>query len=222
MATRKSDATTLALLAGVVFVVLTVVGFTIAGEPPASDASADEVVEYFTDNDTRVMIGCLLEALAGLAVLVFASSVSRVMRRSDGGMLPTLVMAGATVLAAGIGADAALRFAAADVADDLEPSSIQTMNAIWSNFFFPMVIGMSALILGIALSAFRTRIVPVWMAWIGLLLCVVFYTPVSFAAFLIGGLWIVVASILIWRRESSRAIMPTASTTPTEVPDGAF
>jgi hypothetical protein len=212
MAKRKSDVTTLALLAGVVFVVLTVVGFVIAGEPPAADDPADEVVEYFTDNDTQVMIGSVVEALAGVAALFFACSVSRVMRRSDEGMLPTLVVAGAAVLAAGVGVDASLRFAAADVADELDPSSIQTMNAIWSNFFFPMAMGMSLLILAIALSALRTRIVPIWMAWIGFLLCIAFYTPAGFIAFLIAGLWIAIASVLIWRRESTTLPLPLERT----------
>jgi hypothetical protein len=211
MAKRKSDFTTLALLAGVVFVILTVVGFVIAGEPPSADDSAEEVVEYFTDNDAQVMIGSVVEALAGVAVLLFACSVSRVMRRSDEGMLPTLVVAGATVLAAGLGVDASLRFAAADVAGDLDPSTIQTMNAIWSNFFFPMAIGMSTFVLAIALSALRTRIVPIWMAWIGFLLCIGFYTPVGFIAFLVSGLWIAIASILIWRRESTTAAVPYAA-----------
>jgi hypothetical protein len=211
MADRKSNRTALALLAGVVFVVLTVLGFVIAGEPPAANDSGEEVVEYFTDKDDLVLIGCVLEGLAGLAVLVFGSSVSRVMRRDDDGILPTLIVAASAVLAAGVGVDAALRIALVDVADDLEPSSIQTMNAIWSNFFFPMVIGMSGLILAIALSAMRTRIVPVWMAWIGVALCVVFYTPAGFVAFLVGGLWIAIASVLIWRRESARTTSPGAT-----------
>jgi hypothetical protein len=212
MADRKPNRTALALLAGVAFVVLTVLGFVIAGEPPAANDSGEDVVEYFTDNDDLVLIGCVLEALAGLAVLVFGSAASRVMRRDDDGVLPTLVVAAAAVVAAGVGVDAALRIALVDVADDLEPSSIQTMNALWSNFFFPMVIGMSGLILAIGLSALRTRIIPVWLAWIGIVLCIVFYTPAGFVAFLAGGLWIAIASVLMWRKETtSRAVVaPTA------------
>jgi hypothetical protein len=212
MADRKPNRTALALLAGVAFVVLTVLGFVIAGEPPAANDSGEDVVEYFTDNDDLVLIGCVLEALAGLAVLVFGSAASRVMRRDYDGVLPTLVVAAAAVVAAGVGVDAALRIALVDVADDLEPSSIQTMNALWSNFFFPMVIGMSGLILAIGLSALRTRIIPVWLAWIGIVLCIVFYTPAGFVAFLAGGLWIAIASVLMWRKETtSRAVVATTA-----------
>jgi hypothetical protein len=86
----------------------------------------------------------------------------------------------------------------------IDPGTIQTLNAMWSDFFFPMVIGMATLILATGLSALRTRVIPVWLAWIGFLLVVVLFTPAGSIAFLASSLWILIVSILLWRRETNQ------------------
>ena len=118
---------------------------------------------------------------------------------------------GGVVAAAGIGVDAAIRFAAADLADDVAPGVIQTLNAMWSDFFFPMVIGIATLLLATSLSAFRTHVVPIWLAWIGLLICIALFTPAGFVAFLVGGLWIIVVSVLLWRHETATTTTPISA-----------
>ena len=46
--------------------------------------------------------------------------------------------------------------------------------------------------------------IPVWLAWIGFLLVVALFTPASFIAFLASSLWILIVSILLWRRETNQ------------------
>ena len=191
-------------LTGVVFVVLTVVSFVMAGEPPDADAPAAEVVDFWADKDAVSMVGALIEALAAVALIFFAATVSRAIRRpnNDAGVLSLAALAGGTVCAAGIGVDASLRFAAADLAEDVDPIVIQTLNAMWSDFFFPMVIGLATLILATSLAIIMgRRVAPVWMAIAGFVLAVVFFTPAGFVAFLVSGLWVIVLSVLLWRRE---------------------
>jgi hypothetical protein len=205
-------AAALVSLTGVLFVVLTVVSFALGGEPPDADDPVGEVVEFWVDNDAANMIAAVVEGLAAVSLLFFAASLRRSLRRAEdgGGILSVAALAGGTVAAAGIGVDASLRFAAASLADEVDPVVIQTLNALWSNFFFPMVIGLATLILATSLSALRSRIVPVWLAWIGFLIAVVFFTPAGFAAFIASGVWILIVSILLWRRESASAD-PTAA-----------
>jgi hypothetical protein len=71
-----------------------------------------------------------------------------------------------------------------------------------------MVVGLSALVLATSLAALRTRIVPVWLAWVGIAIVVVFFTPLGFVAFLASGLWIAAVSVLLWRREESGLAVP--------------
>jgi hypothetical protein len=136
-------------LAGVLFVVLTIVSFVIAGEPPDADDSVREVIEYYDDHEAATTVGAVLEALAAVALLFFAASLRRAIRRHEdgGGVLSAVAIAGGTVAAAGIGVDAAIRFALADVATDIEPAAAQTLNALWSDFFFPQAMGIGALVL---------------------------------------------------------------------------
>jgi hypothetical protein len=215
MADREMRGAALAPLTGVLFVVLTVVALILGGEPPDADDPIREVVEFWVDNDTALMIGSVLESLGAVALLFFSASLRRVLRRrEDGaGVLSVAAMAGGIVAAAGIAVDAAIRFAAADLADDVDPVVTQTLNAMWADFFFPMVVGMATLILATSLAALRTRFIPVWLAWIGILICIALFTPAGFVAFAVGGLWILILSVLLWRQESAAGARPVSSAT---------
>jgi hypothetical protein len=191
-------------LTGVLFVVLIVIAFVLGGETPDFDDPPEEVVDYFVDNDTVNIVGSLFEGLGAVVLLFFAAYLARTV---GAGILAWVVLGGGIVAAAGIGVDAGLRFAlteaAGEVAPDgaIEPGTVQALNALWANFFFPMVVGLGTLVLATSLAALRTRVIPVWLAWIGIVLFVVFFTPAGFVAFLVSGLWIIVISIILWRRE---------------------
>ena len=203
MADRTTRISALVPLTGVLFVVLTVVALLLGGEPPDGDDPVGEVVEYWVDHDTELMVGSVIEALAAVSLIFFAASVRRALRRGEdgAGVLSVAAFGGGIVAAAGLGVDAALRFTAADLADDVDPVVIQTLNAIWSGFFFPMVIGIATLVLATGLGALRTRLIPVWLVWVGFVICVALFTPAGFVAFLLGALWILVVSVLLWRQE---------------------
>jgi hypothetical protein len=205
MMERSRRTTALAPLTGILFVVLTVVSLIIAGEPPDGDASAEEAVEFWVDNDTALMFGSVLEALGAVALIFFAASLRRSLHRGDAstGLLSTAAFGGGIVAAAGIGVDATLRFAAADLAGDVEPIVIQTLNGLWANFFFPMVIGLATLILATSLAALQSHVIPLWMAIVGFVVSVALFTPAGFVAFVVGGLWVIVLSVLLWRREAT-------------------
>jgi hypothetical protein len=198
-------------LTGVLFVVLTVVAFVLGGETPDFDDPPEEVVEYFVDNDTVNIVGSLVEGLGAVVLLFFAAYLARTV---GAGILAWVVLGGGIVAAAGIGVDAGFRFALTEAAgevgpEEISPVAVQTLNALWSNFFFPMVVGIGTLVLATSLAALRTRVIPVWLAWIGIVIFVVFFTPAGFVAFLVAALWIIVISIILWRRETVPGGMAT-------------
>jgi hypothetical protein len=207
MAQRSTGRGALLPLTGVLFVVLTIVSFLILGETPDADDPVREVVEFWVDHEGQAIFGALLASLGAVALIFFGASLRRTIRRSEdgGGILSVAALAGGIVAAAGIGVDSSFRFALGDLAEDVDPITIHTLNAIWASFFFPMVVGLATLILATSLAALRARFIPPWLAWIGILLCVVFFTPAGFVSFLVSGLWIIVVSILLWRQESSGA-----------------
>ncbi|HEX6310881.1 MAG TPA: hypothetical protein VF152_04595 [Acidimicrobiia bacterium] len=214
MAERKTRGADLVPLTGVLFVVLAVVGVFLGGEPPDADDPVREVVDYWADNEGAVILGSVLEGLAAVSLIFFAASLRRAIRRREGdaGVLSVAAMGGGIVAAAGIGVDAALRFTAADLAGEVRPVVIQTLNAIWADYFFPMVIGMAALVLATSLAALGTRVIPVWLAWIGFLICIALFTPAGFIAFLVSALWVLVVSVILWRQEATARTGPVGTT----------
>jgi hypothetical protein len=207
MAAPATDRTSWLPLTGALFVVLTVVAVMLGGDTPDVDAPAREIADFWVDNEGVMLLGCLLEAVAGVLLLFFGATVRRALRADEdgSGVLSVVALAGAIVAATGIGVDASIRFAATELADEVDPVVIQTLSAMWDNFFFPMAMGLATLILATSLSARRTGLIPVWLAWVGIVIVVAFFTPAGFIAFLLGGVWIVVLSVLLWRREAGGA-----------------
>ena len=200
-------------LTGVLFVVIIVAGFLVGGETPDADAPVREVVKYWTDHESANMIGSVLETFAAVSLLFFAATLRRTTKRwAEASILPAVAFAGGVVAAAGIGVDASIRFAAADVAGDVDPAVLQTFSAAWANFFLPMVIGIAALVLATSLAGWHSRTLPKWLAVIGILIFIAFFTPAGFVAFLVSAVWIIVLSVLLWRREAHAAGGPTSST----------
>jgi len=198
----------LAPLTGVLFVVLVFVSFFVQGEPPSADEGPRKVAEWYIDHEGQTIFGALLAGLGAVALLFFAATVRRAMRRGEQamGVLSMAALAGGAVAATGIATDSALRFALADQADDISPVAVQALHGFWEAFFFPMVVGLGTLILALSLAALRTRLIPIWLAWIGIVLFVVFFTPAGFVAFLASALWTIAVSVLLWRQEPAPSV----------------
>ncbi len=197
-------------LTGVLFVVLIAVGIFMVGDTPGVDASPREVVDYYTDHDTVTMLGSLLEALGCVALLFFAASLRSALRRRENGssILSVTAFAGGVVASAGIAVDASIRIALADAANDIDPVALQALNAFWEDFFWPISVGLGTLILATGLSALRTRVIPVWLGWVSILVFIALFTPAGFVAALVALAWVLVVSVLLWRRESGADTPP--------------
>jgi hypothetical protein len=122
-------------------------------------------------------------------------------------VLSAAAFGGGIVAAGGFGTAAAIHFALTEFAnsDGITPGAVQALNALDVNFFFPFGIGIAALVLATGVAALRTRVIPVWLAWVAVAIFVVTFTPIGFVGFLASGLWILVVSILLWRAEERAA-----------------
>lgn len=202
-------------LAGVLFPILAIASFAVEGETPDVDAPAAEVVEFYVDSDTEVLIASGLGAIAAAVLLLFASSVRRALtERSGAGLLASFSFAGGVVAAAGVATDSAIRLALANSAGDISPEATQSLFALWDGFFWPIHMGLAVLVLGASLSAFETRIIPVWVAVAGIVAAVALFTPPPGAilGLALGALWAIVVGVQLFRHESrSEASRVTAS-----------
>lgn len=201
-------------LTGALFVVLVLVAFIgLGGDTPEGDASARKVVSFYTDNDAQQMLAAVVLGASAVALLFFSATLRDRFSAALSGpsALPGFAFGAGVVAAGGFLTAAGLHFALADYAGDVQPAAAQAMNAIDSDFFFPFAIGIATLVLASSLLAVRTKLLPPWLGWVGVVLFVVSFTPVGFIAFGLSGIWIITASVLLYRHGETAAVAPAAT-----------
>jgi hypothetical protein len=201
-------------LSGLVFVALVVVSIIVTGfDSVDSSDSTQKVVDFWNENDKEQVAGAFLGALALVPFLWFLGSLRSALRAGEGGTgrLSAIAYAGGIVLAAGGAADASLQFAVAESADDVPAGVTQTLSVLYSDFFLVFPVGVGTLMIATALVILRTKVLPVWLGWVALLLGIVSLTPVGFFAFLVVLAWVVVVSVVLFQQQSGAT--PATATT---------
>lgn len=211
-----NDRSRFAPLTGLVFFVLAIVAFAIGGEPPdPSDDSAQEIVDFYVDEDSSQMFSAAIEAIAGTFFVFFAGSLRRVLRDAEGpgGTLSAVSFAGAIILGLALAIDGTITFALAETADDIDPAAVQALSALWHNDFLPFAMGIQIFLLATGISVVRHGALPKWMGWLLILIAVIAVTPIGFAAFIATGILVAVISVLLTMR-ARPAGAPPASAPP--------
>jgi hypothetical protein len=198
---------------GIVFVLLTLLALFIGGQP------APDVVQYFIDNRGRLLVQSFLAGLASIFFLWFLGSVWSYLRAAEGGTgrLSAVAFAGGILTMVFLMLSLTVTYALADRMAELSPPD--TSRAFYALViqasdltFFPVVAftGASALVI------LRTKALPAWLGWLGIVVAVLslsrgtaFFVEsgpfssagvlesVAIMAFL---LWLLLMSILLVRR----------------------
>jgi hypothetical protein len=197
-----------ALLTGAIFVVLLVIGFIpLGGNTPDTDASAAKIVSFYNDHQTKEILAIIVVALAALSLAFFAVAIRDYLRDTGGGeFFPTLAMIGAVICVTGLFVAGGMHFALVDGANlshnrTLSPDAMVALNALDNDNFLAFSVPLGIMMFGAAGAVLKGGAgLPKWLAWVGIVLGVIFFTPVGFFAFGLTGIWIIVASILMYRR----------------------
>jgi hypothetical protein len=203
-------------LTGIGFVVLVIASFLIAGEPPSADDDVSEIVEHYVDNKDAIFIGSFLGGIGGMLLVFFFGYMRKLLHAAEGegGMLSLVAFAGAVILAIAIAIDATISIAIAEAAEDIEPASVQTLQALWDQDFVPFAVGAQVLWLATGISIVRHGVLPKWLGWVAIVLGVASLTPAGFFAFFVGMVWIIVVSVMLSQRARGAA-QPAAPSPPT-------
>ena len=204
----------LAPLTGLLFTMGTVLAFIIGGETPDIDDSPQKILDFYVEHHTSQLWAGVVLAWATVALMFFLGTLRSTLREAEGptGRLSTVAFGGGIVLIVGMLSFASFSFTLGDVADDgLTPQAAQTLNALNSDFFFPLAVGVGTLMIATAISSLGSRTLPAWLAWPALVIGVVALTPGGFFAFLAFLLWALVTSVVMWR---ARAAGPAATPPP--------
>jgi hypothetical protein len=191
-------------LSGVAFVVLTVIGLAVAGSTPAPDASADEVVSFYRDNENRARAGIWFFAFAMPFLPLFASSLAGVQRpegQDSRVVWRRLLLAGAAIMSAMLGVAIIAQLALADSTDaEIAPEVMQALNVIAGHVVYALLPAAGTMMLGAAGWLLGREGVQGWLGWAALVLGVVLFVPfIGVLALVLSLVWIVVASITLVR-----------------------
>jgi Domain of unknown function (DUF4386) len=202
---------------GIVFVVLFVVISLLFGDgKDPTDNTAQEVIDFYNDNDDKQTIAALLVGLASIAALFFGGWLRRVLRDAEGpgDWLSAVAFAGLIVFAAGAIVSGTIHLELADYADNtdtIDPAAIQALNAFEFNFFMFFPVGLGTMLLASGLSVIRHGAFPKWVGWLGLASGILFITPAFFVGFVLAPLWILIVSIIGISRARAGGATPTAA-----------
>ena len=189
-------------LTGVLFLVLLIAGFIVAGEPPDADEPVQEIVDFYVDDKDSIIAGAFLTGLAAVAFVFFGNYLRTLFRETS---TSATILVGAAIFATGGAIDAMILFATAEAAEDIEPTSVQTLQALWDNDFLPIAVGLAVFLFSLAISILRTDVLPRWLGWVTLAVAVISVTPVGFVAFPATGLLVLVLSVWLAARARREA-----------------
>jgi hypothetical protein len=192
---------------GVAFVVLLAASFVVGSSPNTNKSPAYLLAWYNkSSHKTQLEISTLLADIAVVfAVFWFTYLRDRWGRTDLGARLAPALLAGAIILAGGGLAFSGANIALLDSPKHMTPDTAQALNFIASD------IGAAAIVIGVSITMWaagfiilKTRVLPVWMAWVSFVLAVVGLAgPVGFFAFLATGIWILIVAYFMWRFEQS-------------------
>ena len=155
----------LAPLTGVLFFVVVIISFIVMGEPKDAEEPVEEIVGFYVDNQDSVQVSAFLGVLGSLLLVTFGAYLRNFLRRATGddAITPTLAFAGTVVVGIAIAFDSTLSFALAEAADNIDPSGVQSLQALWDNDFLPFILGVALFLLGTGLAILQSGALPKWL-----------------------------------------------------------
>ena len=194
-------------LTGVAAIALFVISAIGGGESPAADAPAAEAVSFYTDNETSIIVSAIIAGVGSVSFLFFASVLRGAVRQTErgAGVLSAACFAGGLMIVVGLSVFIGITITLVDVADELGPAPVRALNALNSDMFATIVIGMVTFLLATGLAILTTGLLPKWLGWVAIVFVVAAFTPAGFVTFLGTVVWVGIISVLLSLREGRPA-----------------
>jgi hypothetical protein len=189
-------------LAGLFFVVLTVVAFLgLGGDTPDIDSSPQEVAAFFSTHSGREESAAFLLAIGIVFLVIFGASLRAALRPPEGVAdgWSSVAFGGVLVASAGFLVGAAIRLAITEAADKhVPPEAVQALNALDNAAFLPFTSGLGIMLLGAAGAMIGMSGMMRGLGWVALIVGIVVFTPLGELGFFASGIWIILASFALF------------------------
>jgi hypothetical protein len=213
--------------AGILFLIMFIVGITLQGEPPTFDEPVDEIRDWFADNGEQYLVGDYLTGLAFLLFfLPFLASLRGLLAAAEGGpaVWSRVAFAGGLLflifggVASLFWATLAYSFGTVGNGDD---GTLKTLMYLDQVGFSAGALAVIPLMLGASLVTLRTGVLWRWLSLLGLIVAVfagiagassLTSDPdgalggIGFIGFIGFGLWMLLVSVnMILKKEAPAA-----------------
>ena len=194
-------------LTGAVFVVLIVVAIVVGGETPDNKDSTESIVRFWDDDETAQIWSAIIGAWSLVFFMWFAATVRSVLRTAEAGpaRLASLSLAGAAIATTGLLSILSMNFAAAESAGDVPGEVTHALTVLSNGFFLPLAAGFALFYLAVGVVVVRTGVLPAWLGWLTIVLGILCVTPIGFFALIVGLLWVLGVSVMLFLRAPAPA-----------------
>jgi hypothetical protein len=184
-----------------------VLAIVIGGETPDNSDSAQEIGRFWRENDSEQMLSSVIGAWSLIFFVWFAASVRSALRRGEDGpaRLSATSFAGAVIAVVGLLLALSFTFSIAEGSDELSPGALKTLTVLSNGIFLPIAVGFALFFIATGVLALRSRWLPAWLAWLTIVLGIVCVTPAGFFALLVGLVWVLAVSVMLYRGTPSTA-----------------
>jgi hypothetical protein len=203
------------LLAGIVFAVLFVVGAGLFDSAPGTDDSDAKIRAFYSDhgNQVKLQVAYLVLTAAGIAFLWFVGALYERLRVAEGdsGRLSAVILVSGAAFAVLMLAGYAAGDMAAATSDHIDrfeadPSTVRLLSDVAYALAFETALPLVApMVLAVSLIAFRSGVLPRWLAWSGVVVavaCLFGFLGIPMGLFLV---WIAVVAIVPMRPQAPAA-----------------
>jgi hypothetical protein len=191
-------------LSGVVFVALWVLVLLIGGDDtPSTGDPGTEIASFYADESVRQGVSAFLIAATVPFLVFFAVSLAAVgWADAEARTLWRWVLLGGSFITGAVLMMIALvHFALADGGDQgLAPAAMEALNGLDGNFWVAANAALGVMMLGAAGWLLGRERTWGWLGWAALVFGIALFIPfVDFFALLLSLVWIVVASVMLYR-----------------------
>jgi hypothetical protein len=215
-------------VAGILFFVAVVANFLTPETPDADDPNVT-IVQELADDRTGHIASVYLNGLAAIFFVLFAAGLWALLRRAETERgASVLVLLGGVASSAVILVAGTVYYALVNAADDARgPVAVRALFELQETVFLAVGWTLAIFYAGAALSSLGARSLPAWLTWPAALLAVLFpicllglfseedeggvLGGIFFIALVVNFLWILAASIVMFR---ARPVPGPATTAP--------
>lgn len=182
--------------------------FASASAPQVEKANHAEVVSFYQDHSSSIVVtNLVLALLAAFLLAAFVVELRAVLRSGEAGesVYSSLAAVGGTVLVTAIALMGMVTVAAAGAADNgLSDDSVLTAAAIADFAWMPWLVGAALTLLATGIGGLRTATLPKWISWISVVLGALCLTGIGgIAVFMLMPLWLVALAIVLLRKQAA-------------------